>query len=361
MARALSVSLGERSYRIVIGDRSAWQADPLPELVERGREGLLVTDANVARAWLPDVREALEARGLRLSVLTVPAGERSKGPDALATVYDALLAAPIRRDGWVVALGGGVVGDLAGFAAATYLRGIAWIQVPTSLLAMADSSVGGKTGIDVGGKNTVGAFHQPRLVLTDPGFLVTLPDAELSNGLAEVVKAGMIADPVLFDLVESRAAAVLGRDPAVLEELLARAVQVKIAIVEEDERESGKRQLLNLGHTFGHAIEAALDYRGIRHGEAVAIGLVAACRLSTLLGLAPSELVGRIEAVLGSCGLPIRGPGIGWEGLRPRLEQDKKAREQGWSFVLTGGVGNASVHRRVPEAAVREAAAYAEA
>lgn len=359
MSRVVVVALGARAYRIVFAETDTWTPASCPELGEGGRRALFVTDENVGRHWEQPVGAALEHLGFRLHRARIPAGEASKSLPILERLYDALLAGEVRRDGWVIALGGGVVGDLAGLAAATYMRGIAWVQIPTSLLAMADSSVGGKVGIDHGNaKNVVGAFHQPRLVLTAPGFLRTLPDAELANGAAEVVKAGLIGDPDLLDLLERKADAIWSRDSAVLLETISRAVQVKARIVEEDEREAGRRQLLNLGHTFGHALESAQGFQGIRHGEAVAVGLVAACRLSYLLGLAPEALGERVEQLLLRYRLPIRWPGLAWAQVRPWFAQDKKAREDGWTFVLTGGVGDASVHRHVPEAPVREATAY---
>jgi 3-dehydroquinate synthase len=263
------------------------------------------------------------------------------------------------RDSWVVALGGGVIGDLAGFAAATYLRGIALLQIPTSLLAMADSSVGGKVGIDYGGvKNLIGAFHQPSLVLTSPGFLTTLPDPEYANGMAEVIKAALIGSPSLLQLLETEAEAIWKRDRSILEELLVESVTVKARIVEQDERESGIRQLLNLGHTFGHAFEAWGHFERLRHGEAVAIGLVAACQLSVLQGIASIGLRERIETLVRRYRLPTRLPGGRWEAIEPWLRFDKKAREAGGTFVLTKDIGDVSVQRQVPEASVREAAQY---
>lgn len=359
MPREIDVSLGERSYRVVVSDLDRWQEIDLPELSERGRSAVLVTDDNVGPLWTEPARGFLERAGLNVSEIRIKAGEASKSLETLKSLYDRLIKEELKRDSWVVALGGGVVGDLSGFAAATYLRGVALLQIPTSLLAMADSSVGGKVGIDYGGgKNLVGAFHQPRLVLTSPGFLTTLPNTEFANGLAEVIKAAIIADPALFELIETKPTPIWNREAMVLEELIARSISVKARIVEEDELEVGRRQLLNLGHTLGHALEAASGFSTLRHGEAVAIGLTAACQLSVLLGLLPAGERDRIERVLERHNLPTRCSDLSWEDVEPWIRLDKKGREEGWTYVLTGGIGNVSVHRQVPEASVREAAAY---
>lgn len=331
----------------------------MPELSRQGRSAVLVTDENVGPLWTERVLRSLTRLGLEPREIRIPAGEATKVLGTVERIYGALLEGGVKRDGWVIALGGGVVGDVAGFAAATYLRGVAWLQIPTSLLAMADASVGGKVGVDYGGgKNLVGTFHQPGLVLTSPGFLSTLPDRELANGLAEVIKAAIIGDLDLFALMESQAAPIWKRDPSVLEELIGRSVEVKARIVEMDERETGRRQLLNLGHTIGHALEAATGFSVLGHGEAVAIGLVAACQLSFLLGLLPAADRDRVERLLAMHRLPTRLPNVGWRDVEPWLKMDKKGRETGGTYVLTAGIGDVSVHRQVPEHSVREAAAY---
>ena len=359
MSREICISLQDRSYRIVVAGHECWAGLALPELREQGRRAVLVTDERVGPLWSQFVRDSLTLKAMEVSEIRVPDGEPSKDLGTLGLLLDAFLRAGLRRDGWVVALGGGVVGDLAGFAAATYLRGISLLQIPTTLLAMADSSVGGKVAVNYGGaKNLAGAFYQPRLVLTSPGFLSTLPDEELANGLAEVIKVAIVGDAGLFDLLESRTDAIWARDPQVLEELIARSASAKARIVAQDELEQGLRQLLNLGHTLGHALEAATGFAGLRHGEAVGVGLVAACHLSVLLGIAPEAHRARVERLLARHRLPTRCQVVRWEDLKPWLHHDKKAREDGWTFVLTGGVGDARVHRRVPEASVREAAAY---
>ncbi|MBD3162254.1 MAG: 3-dehydroquinate synthase [Candidatus Eisenbacteria bacterium] len=358
MSREIAVDLGERSYRVLLSPLREWNGIELPEIGSEG-QGLLVSDDRVGPLWADRVGEGFRRRGLATRTSLFPAGEKSKRWETLLGLYDACLEVEIRRDGWILALGGGVAGDLAGFAAATYLRGVAFIQIPTSLLAMVDSSVGGKVGIDyAGAKNLVGAFHQPRLVLAAPEFLSTLPDEELANGLAEVVKAGLIGDPALFALLEERVEPIWRREEPVLEEMIARAIAVKARIVEEDEREAGLRQVLNLGHTLGHALEASRGFGEIRHGEAVAVGLVAACQLSHQMGLAPEGLRDRVERLLERHRLPTRARGCTWEEVEPWIRFDKKTRADGIRFVLTGNIGDVSVHRRVPMASIREAASY---
>lgn len=359
MASEVRVELGERSYRVILQELDRWPEISLPELADLGRNGLLVTDRRVGPLWAGRVCESLQGMGLHLESIELPVGEASKCLDILQTLYDRLLALGLKRDSCVVALGGGVVGDLAGFAASTYLRGISLLQIPTSLLAMADSSVGGKVGIDYGGaKNVVGAFHQPCLVLTSPSFLTTLDNEEFANGLAEVIKAAVIADPILFELLETEAEAIWNRDRSILERILTRSIEVKAKIVAEDEREAGVRQFLNLGHTLGHAIEAWSRFEGIRHGEAVAIGLVAACQLSIVQGITTTGLRDRVERLLEKHRLPTRLHGGSWDEIGPWLRYDKKGTEGGRTFVLTKDIGDVSVQRQVPETSIRQAALY---
>jgi len=356
MSWEITVPLGGRSYRVLLRDVGLWSALDLPEF--RWKRAVLVTDSRVGPLWSRPVMEWLGGRGTEVREVRVPEGEESKDFRRLPEIYEPFLDFDLGRNGCVVVLGGGVVGDLGGFAAATYLRGIDLIQIPTSLLAMVDSSVGGKVGVNHGGaKNMIGAFHQPRLVVISPGFLATLADPHLANGLAEAIKTGMIGDPDLFVLLEEKVEAVWTRDPVVIEEMVARSISVKSRIVAEDERESGVRMLLNLGHTVGHAIEGATGFR-LRHGEAVAIGLVAACQLSVLLGIAQPSHRDRVERVLSTHRLPTRVRGLMWESILPFLKKDKKIRDGDWTFVLTGGVGDARVLHQVPHTSVREAVAY---
>ena len=350
--RRLDVALGARSYPIHIGrgllsDTALWQA-LLP-----GRHVLLLTDAHVAAHHLDTLRAALPPRQLQVEIL--PPGEQEKSLERFGALMHALARLGASRDAAIVALGGGVVGDLAGFAAACWMRGIRFVQAPTTLLAMVDSSVGGKTAVDLPeGKNLVGAFHQPAAVLADTATLETLPDRELRAGLAEVIKYGALGDAAFLDWLDDRREALLARDPDTLGEAIARSCAHKAGIVARDETEQGERALLNLGHTFGHAIEAEQGFDGLRHGEAVAVGMVLAARLSARLGRAPDHDAARLDALLQSFGLPTRVPaGLDPERLLARMRLDKKNISGRLRLVLWRGAGRAEVVGDVDEAAVR--------
>ncbi|WP_147652494.1 3-dehydroquinate synthase [Vulcaniibacterium gelatinicum] len=323
----------------------------------RGRHALVVSDTHVAPLYAPGVAAALQAQRPQAQVLVscVPAGEAAKTLDHFAELVRELADFGATRDACVYALGGGVVGDLAGFAAACWMRGIDVVQLPTTLLAMVDSSVGGKTAVDLPqGKNLVGAFHPPRAVLADTATLRTLPERELRAGLAEVVKYGAIADAPFLDWLERNAQALLARDDAALAEAIARSCAHKAAIVERDPREHGERALLNFGHTFAHAIEAEQGYGGLNHGEAVAVGMVLAARLSARLGLAAPADAERLAALLARFGLPVAlPPALDAEALLARMRLDKKAQAGGLRFVLWDRAGAARVVAGVDEDAVR--------
>jgi 3-dehydroquinate synthase len=303
--------------------------------------------------------DALADAGLRPTLVTVPAGEASKSFSQLEVVLDALLAFGLDRRDLVVALGGGVVGDLAGLAAALYMRGIDFVQVPTTLLAQVDSSVGGKTAIDTPrGKNLVGAFHQPRLVLADMDVLQTLPPRELRSGWAEVLKHGLICDADFFDWLAGEGAEGVRGDPQALQQAVVRSVEIKSAIVGEDEKEAGKRALLNLGHTFGHAIETELGFEeaALAHGEVVALGCAMAFRYSVAEGLCPAEDAARVEAVLAAADLPTRLDQAGdfeADRLLDLMAGDKKAESGALTLILARGVGQAFVAKAVDAASVR--------
>ncbi len=339
--RTLSIDLGPRSYPIHIGagllaDRRCLEAQ-LP-----GGPLLVVSNDTVAPLYLGRVRQALAGRSLHECVL--PDGERYKTLATLARVYDALAAGRINRDGAVLALGGGVVGDIAGFAAATWQRGIAVAQLPTTLLAQVDSSVGGKTAVNhPAGKNLIGAFHQPRVVVADLDALATLPERELKAGLAEVIKYGLIRDLGFLDWLERELPRLLGRDPAALAEAVARSCTIKAELVALDERESGPRALLNLGHTFGHAIEAATGYGEWLHGEAVAVGLVLAAETSRRLGWLSSADVLRVRELVLRAGLPVKAPRIGIERAHELMALDKKVLAGQVRLVLLRRLGEAVV------------------
>jgi len=303
-----------------------------------GLEGpvALISDENVAAIYGPSISERLAQSGYHIEMGKFPAGEEHKTVDTILSLWETFLKAGLERKSSVAALGGGVVGDLTGFAAATYLRGVPWVAIPTSLLAMVDASIGGKTGADLPqGKNLVGAFHPPALVLVDPGVLASLPEPELRNGLAEVVKAALIDDPYLFLMCETGWESLASR----WEEVIARAIAVKVKVVNADPFEKGQRSVLNLGHTFGHAIEWASGYR-IRHGEAVAIGMVGAARLSVRLNLAQPELPQRIEQTLSKLGLPTRLPDkIRYMDVLENMKFDKKRSDGKTRFVLPEAIG----------------------
>ena len=332
--------------------------EPLAEEQSHTTGGGMNQDV-LARLHLPELLRSLEHSGIAHAAIIVPPGETSKSLATWSEVVDQLLTQKVDRHTTIVALGGGVVGDLAGYAAAATLRGLPFVQIPTTLLAQVDSSVGGKTGINAKqGKNLIGAFHQPQLVLADIDVLKTLPPRELRAGYAEIVKAGLIADAAFYEWCETHAAAMLAGDAALLAEAVERAVAFKAAVVGDDEREekpNDGRALLNLGHTFAHALEAETGYTGaLLHGEAVATGLVLATELSAKLGLCPQEDPGRIAAHLAAIDLPTRIAGLPADHLLAHMKQDKKMRGGKLTFVLTRGIGQAFTSRDVPEDAVRE-------
>lgn len=346
--RELEVALGARRYPIRIGRGLLGDADALAALVP-GRHALVVTDANVAPHYLPAVQAALA--GKQVGTVVLPPGEQEKTLARFGEVMAALAALGASRDATVLALGGGVVGDLAGFAAACWMRGVRFVQLPTTLLAMVDSSVGGKTAVDLPqGKNLVGAFHQPAAVLADTATLDTLPPRELRAGLAEVVKYGALGDAGFFAWLERHAGALLARDAGTLAEAIARCCAHKAGIVARDETERGERMLLNLGHTFGHAIETEQGYGGLLHGEAVAVGMVLAARLSARLGRAPAADAERLAALLERFGLPTTIPaGLDPAALLARMRLDKKAVSGTLRLILWRGLGQADVVDRLPE------------
>jgi 3-dehydroquinate synthase len=348
------VPLGERAYDIVIGERLLETAGDRLTAMFPGRRFGVVTDASVAKAQLPRLIGSLDAAGLSHSEIVVPAGEATKSFEQLQAVVSGILDAKLERGDIILAFGGGVIGDLAGFAAAIARRGMDFVQIPTSLLAQVDSSVGGKTGINAPqGKNLVGAFHQPRLVLADLGALETLPPREFAAGYAEVVKYGLIDDEAFFFWLEEHRAAIFAGDAALRGEMVARCCAAKTRFVLADERETGVRALLNLGHTFGHALEKATGFSNrLLHGEGVAIGMVLAHGFSANLGLAPSQDTGRIAGHLKAAGLPTRLADIPG-GLPPTpvlmdaIAQDKKVVRGALTFILTRGIGQAFIERNV--------------
>ena len=348
MMRRVDVSLRERSYPIYIGngllDTAAGLAETGP-----GSSVAIVTNATVGELYAARVRRSFESRGCKVTSVLVPDGEAYKTLETWSSIHDQLLSAKLDRNSVIVALGGGVVGDLAGFAAATYQRGIDMIQIPTTLLAQVDSSVGGKTGVNhPRGKNMIGAFHQPRLVVIDTATLSTLPDREFRAGLAEVVKYGLIRDEEFFEWLESNAAALVDREPAALAHAIEVSCRHKAEVVANDETEQGERALLNLGHTFGHAIEAGVGYGEWLHGEAVAAGTVLAARLSARLGWLEARDVSRVEAVFGMYGLPTVPPSLGPDRFIELMSRDKKTIGGTLRLILLRNVGHAVISADAP-------------
>ena len=338
------MALGERSYPIHIGRGLLGQGALYGE---RAKQVLVVTNEVVAPLYLARVEQALRGRELRTLVLRD--GEQHKTLETFGTILDALVDGRFHRDCCLVALGGGVVGDITGFAAAAFQRGVDFVQVPTTLLAQVDSSVGGKTAVNhPRAKNMIGAFHQPIAVLADTDTLATLPKRELSAGLAEVVKYGLIVDAEFFGWLERNIEALVALDAEALAFAIRRSCELKAAIVAEDEREQGRRALLNLGHTFGHALEAFGDYRRWLHGEAVAIGMVLAARTSAELGKLDAAACERIEALLKRANLPTRAPDVDAGAILSLMQLDKKADQKGLKLVLLDAIG-AGVVARAPD------------
>ncbi|MGN6790481.1 MAG: 3-dehydroquinate synthase [Rhodanobacteraceae bacterium] len=357
MTTTLEVGLAARRYPIRIGNGLLDDAKNWRDAI-RGAHALIVSDGNVAPLHAQRLRDALEqASGtpVHCETLVLPAGEAHKNLDAASKVLDALARLGATRDGCVLALGGGVVGDIAGFAAACWMRGIDFVQCPTTLLAMVDSSVGGKTGVNhPAGKNLIGAFHQPRAVIADLDALATLPDRELRAGLAEVVKTACIGDAGFFGWLEAHADALLARDAVALAHAIAACCRFKAGVVERDERETGERALLNFGHTFGHAIETESGYGTLLHGEAVAIGMVLAARLSTRLGVADAADTERLRALLERFELPAVIPdGLAADALLARMRLDKKNRAGTLRLILWRGIGHAEIVGNIDPDAVR--------
>ena len=357
-AKLVHVPLGDRAYDIIIGDNLLEGAGERLKAMFPGRRFGIVTDTEVAREHLPRLTRSLDAAGLSHAAVIVPNGEATKSIARLGDVVEGLLDARLERGDIVLALGGGVIGDLAGFAASIARRGMAFVQIPTSLLAQVDSSVGGKTGINSPhGKNLIGAFHQPKLVLADLGALNTLPPREFAAGYAETVKYGLIDDEPFFFWLEQHRGEIFAGGPA-RAEAVARACAAKTRFVLADEMETGVRALLNLGHTFGHALESATGYSSrLLHGEGVAIGMVLAHGFSAKLGLAPSQDTGRVAAHLEAAGLPTKLSDIPGElpdtaFLMNAIAQDKKVVRGALTFILTRGIGQAFIERNVDGAAV---------
>ncbi len=352
--QTLTVGLGERSYPIHIGSGLLDQAELLQAHVPRKRVAI-VSNTTVAPLYLEKLQHTLRAIGVGSVAIILPDGEAYKNSGTLNTIYDALLKNRCERSTPLIALGGGVIGDMTGYAAATYLRGVPLIQIPTTLLAQVDSSVGGKTGINHPlGKNMIGAFYQPQLVLADTDTLDTLPDNELSAGIAEVIKYGLIRDLPFLEWLERNMDKLLARDSIALQYAIASSCQNKADVVAADERESGERALLNLGHTFGHAIESGMGYGNWLHGEGVAAGTIMAADLSQRLGWISPQDVARIRKLFERAGLPVAAPDLGADKYLELMGLDKKVEGGKMRFVLLKQIGHAVVDGEVPPALLRQ-------
>jgi 3-dehydroquinate synthase len=360
-AETIEVALGARRYDIHVGAGLLARAGALVAPLAKGRRGVVVTDESVARLHLPALVASLDAAGIPHAELTVPPGEASKDFAHYADLCERILGLGIERGTLILALGGGVVGDLAGFVAASLLRGLDYVQIPTTLLAQVDSSVGGKTAINAAhGKNLVGAFHQPALVLADVAALATLPRRELLAGYAEVVKYGLIRDRAFFEWLEQDGAKLCAGDAAALARGVAASCRHKAAVVAADERETGERALLNFGHTFGHALEAETGFGpDLLHGEAVAAGMALAFEFSRRLGHATAQSSERVRRHLAAVGLPGGLRGVANRRFDPdrllaHMRRDKKVRDGKLTFILAREIGDAFIASDVPEIAVRE-------
>ncbi len=361
MTTTLTVHAAAGTYDVVIGAGVIASLDGLPQPNMQGRRVLVVADQNVIEHHAPVVVQRLEAMGAAVQMVSLVATEAAKRMSAVEAIWESALGAGLDRDSLMVAVGGGLTGDVVGFAAATYLRGIEVVQVPTTLLAMADASVGGKTGVNLPlpdraavGKNLAGAFWPPSAVLIDPLTLATLPQRDLVCGLAECIKHGILSDRSLLEFIAEKASGLLEADPGLVEEVVARAVAVKVAVVEKDERESGERMLLNLGHTFAHAIEPIPDL-DLRHGEAVSIGLMAAYHCSVDMGMVAAADAASVASLLQAVKLPTKlAASVPVDGLLDAMRFDKKAQGGVIRLILPTAQG-AVVRDDIPQSVVRAA------
>ena len=340
----IPVDLGPRSYEILIQDGLLDRIGHELRRLGTNSEAIIISNPVVKRLYGTQVLKSLKAEGFRAAIITVPDGERAKSMKWLNTILDELVARRSERNTCLIALGGGVVGDLAGLAASTYLRGTPLVQVPTTLVAQVDSSIGGKTGVNHRlGKNLIGTFYQPRMVLIDPLVLKTLPVREYRAGLAEVIKYGAITDKEFFEFLEQHISLVLEQESQSLHRVLHTSCSIKALVVSADEREGDRRRILNFGHTMGHALETVTGYRRYKHGEAVAIGMIAASELSVELGLSDDSVPRRIRALVRECNLPTEMPNCPPGTLIRAMRQDKKVKDQQIYFVLPTEIGQVTV------------------
>ncbi len=341
----IKVDLNTRSYEIIIGQDILGQIGAAVKRLNLTPKILVISNASIAGLYADKIKDSLGQAGFEVKVVTVPEGEKSKSIKEAEFLYNKMLDLRLDRNASILSLSGGVIGDLSGFVAATYMRGIAYVQVPTTLLAQVDSSVGGKTGVNLlRGKNLVGAFYQPRLVYIDTDVLKTLSDDELKAGLAEVVKYGVIRDKKLFEYLEENIDKILKKDPAMLEHIIACSCRIKAEVVSEDEKESGLRAILNYGHTIGHAIEATSGYGMYKHGQAVAIGMVYAGRIALKLEMISQEALQRQTDLLKKIGLPVELPDMDLTKITEAILLDKKIEADKIRFILPQRIGKVIIH-----------------
>ena len=355
MMQRVDVELGERSYSIVIGSGIVDEIRAFVCQAEYSPHGMIVTDTNIAPFCAEQIAAAIAGAGVRTEIIEVPAGESSKSLTQANELFTRAIELGLDRRSPIFALGGGVVGDLAGFVAATYMRGVPFIQIPTSLLAQVDSSVGGKVAVNhMLGKNLIGAFYQPDAVFMDLDFLKTLPAREIATGLGEIIKYGIIYDADFFAWLEVNRADVLALEPAATSYMIARSCEIKADVVRQDEREGGLRRILNFGHTIAHAIEKETGYARYRHGEAVAIGMAGAADISVQMGLLPDADRVRMNELSRAMGLPLSAESVTTDAMYEDLFHDKKTVGGRIHWVLADSIGKVSVHSDVPEEMVRK-------
>ena len=356
--RKVRVALGEESYDILIGYGLEKELQSFVQESGFSKQAMLVTDSNVGPLYGEKVRAILEAGGLHVSVVTIPAGESSKSLAVAEKLYTRAIELGLDRKSPIFALGGGVVGDLAGFIAATYMRGVPFVQLPTSLLAQVDSSVGGKVAVNHAlGKNLIGAFYQPKGVFMDLSMMESLPKREIATGLGEIIKYGIIYDADFFAYLEQHADAVLALEREAAVHMIARSCEIKAAVVSEDEKESGLRRILNFGHTMAHAIEKETGYLRYNHGEAVAIGMIGAADISARLGMVSADDVARVEALVERMQLPTKAEGCTVDAMYRDIFHDKKTINGKVNWVLMQGIGKVTCRNDAPEDIVRKAMA----
>lgn len=356
--KKIRLPLGDRSYTIVIGSRIISNAGQLIKKLSIGSDAVIITNRRIARMYSSSLKRSLSANGISVHTEFIPDSEKAKSIPVAENVLERIAGYDAFRKIFIIALGGGVTGDLAGFLASVYKRGIPYVQIPTTLLAQVDSAIGGKVALDLPvAKNLVGAFHQPSIVISDIGVLASLPRRQLANGLAEIIKYGVIKDAKLFAYLEKNYRKILDADPVSLEHVVSRSSAIKASIVAKDEYDlTGVRAALNYGHTIGHAIEATSKYSSrYNHGEAVAIGMVCAARISCLLGMLDADVLDRIESLIKKCGLPSAIKGISVSALINSSRRDKKSINKKNRLVLPVDIGKVKIVEGVPEKTIRDA------